>query len=241
MLSTIVSSNNSGTYNCVVCSKKAVESQQTSCCGELVCSNCVCFDHKSKCMMCGSDNCKLYNDLFAQRQIKQTIMHCTEKDKGCEWVGKTYTFHELHKIKECEYIEVSCSQCEKIILACNYLKHSCSECPNRKVECEICYVLVPFSQLQNSSHVTVCDCVIVKCNNKKCGLKFPRWFMESHKRLCCDTVNTRNSKKIDLKNKIAAIEREFDAHTLYDSLIRQLYMSDTLFFEKSKKLCFYVT
>ncbi len=167
-------------------------------------------------------------------------VNCSAKHKGCEWVGKLETFTEHHKIKQCKYTYVSCSRCDSTVIACDYQQHMDSECPNRRIECTTCRVLIPVSQLTDGSHNTVCDCVIVKCNKRMCLLKFPRWFRQSHNLWYCvmSKLHTCKRNTKELKEKVADVEKDFNAHRLYKTLIHQLYMSEILFFEHPQSCVF---
>lgn len=70
---------------CSYCQYLARRSRQTNC-GHLFCEECVLNLHK--CTKCGEKITTLYPDKAIDSEIASIAVYCTEKERGCKWVGK---------------------------------------------------------------------------------------------------------------------------------------------------------
>ena len=95
-------------FTCPICTLVQREAQQVTCCGKIYCKSCL-KDLKNKgnrlflCPCCQASLKGVYTffpDKNAVSKIKHLSIYCTNKERGCKWVGNLKDLEEKH-LPEC--------------------------------------------------------------------------------------------------------------------------------------------
>ena len=173
-------------YFCKQCSHVAREPTITSCCGECFCKACVevLIQEKESCPSCMQ---KRFNSLL-QRKYQMKIIalkvHCSLKDRGCEWTGQLQHLdaHLDLTTGDCVYVDVDCpSKCNQKVQKRNVDTHLANHCPNRDYTCPHCSLKATFCEV--FEHFEVCQYYPLVCPNR-CGASFEREVLEDHINMC---------------------------------------------------------
>ena len=195
-------------YECPVCLQVLRDPQQTTCCGISFCKGCI--DRVVKdgkpCPTCN----KAFS-IFPNKGLKRTLggfrVYCSNKDKGCEWVGELGDI-ERHlnskpsskrQLKGCLFEEVACIYCTCLFQRRYINPHqSNDECPKRPYICKHCghdatyeevmhghyQALVEVQSREPEQHVDLSGCPleIVTCNfhGVGCQVELPRRDVPAH-------------------------------------------------------------
>ena len=123
---------------------------------------------------------------MSARRIKQLRLRCENEEIGCDWSG-ILDDYERH-INECGFMVVDCPNegCKDKITRNNLEKHSTESCHRRLVDCACCKGKVPFDE--SPMHPEVCPNVEITCDNNGCSVKFYRYELVQHKKVCKKAV-----------------------------------------------------
>ena len=174
-------------FVCKSCKLVAREAALTSCCGEHFCHGCISSDIETK-QQCPVDFCakkdvKIFPHNGYRRKIQALLVHCTMKERDCEWVGKLEHL-DAHIDGECQHVSVECpSKCDQKIQKCNVAIHLQEDCPKREFMCCHCNFKATF-EIVSEQHWPVCSYLPVRCPNE-CGVTGEREIMEYHIKQIC--------------------------------------------------------
>ena len=83
-----------------------------------------------------------------ERLLKEKLVYCSNKSCGCTWTGKLGQLEDGHlnatppqgKLMDgCQYVEVLCSQCQRMKVKCHAMEnHMQKKCPRRIAVCTYC-------------------------------------------------------------------------------------------------------
>ena len=103
-------------FTCPICTLVQREAHQVTCCGKIYCESCL-EDLKNKGNRCFSCPCcraslrgayTVFPDKNAVSKIKHLSIYCTNKERGCKWVGNLKDMEEKH-LPECPNEIVHCT------------------------------------------------------------------------------------------------------------------------------------
>ena len=103
---------------CLICKQVLREPYQAGCCGKSYCHQCI-ERHKSAhqpCLECGSKAFTLFHNKGLQKTIYGLSVHCTYKNKGCEWTGELKELDNhlnIHPpatkaLEGCQFVVINC-------------------------------------------------------------------------------------------------------------------------------------
>ena len=123
-------------YFCKQCKHVAREPQIASCCTEVFCKACIetVIEDKSPCPSCQKTDIKTFPHKKYQAKILSLKIHCSLKDRGCEWTGHLQHLdaHLDLTTGDCVYVNVDCpSKCNQKVQKHNVDTHLANHCPNR--------------------------------------------------------------------------------------------------------------
>ena len=192
-------------YFCKQCSHVAREPQIASCCCQAICQACcdVIIQDKQPCPSCEStDISTLGRHKKYQPKILALKVHCSLKDRGCEWTGQLQHLdaHLDLTTGDCVYVDVDCpSKCNQKVQKYNVDTHLANHCPNRDYTCPHCSFKATFREV--SEHFEVCRYYPLVCPNR-CGASFERDVLEDHIKMC-------GLQKVQCEFSYAGCEAEF--------------------------------
>ena len=174
-------------YFCKQCSHVAREPTIASCCTEVFCKACIeaVIEDKKPCPNCeSSDIDRLGSHKKYQTKIPTFTVHCSLKNRGCEWTGQLQHLdaHLDLTTGDCVYVDVDCpSKCNQKVQKHNVDTHLANHCPNRDYTCPHCSFKATFHEV--SEHFEVCRYYPLMCPNR-CGASFERDVLEDHMKMC---------------------------------------------------------
>ena len=175
-------------YFCKLCKHVAREPTIASCCTEILCKACidVIVQDKKPCPSCEDVKIKeLGPHSKNQTKILALEVHCTMKDRGCEWTGQLQHLDAHLDITtgDCQYVDVECpNKCDQKVQKRNVDTHLVNECPNRDYRCPHCNFTDTY-QVVTEQHWEVCSYYPLACPNR-CGVTFERGDLEDHMKMC---------------------------------------------------------
>ena len=195
-------------YVCSICTFVARQPQQTSCCGNIFCKNCLeLLKYKCKnftCPICRCNPLDYFNDRRVEREINALEIYCPN-NKGeimlprdeeslsklknnennndiCQWKGILKEI-ESH-LQVCPFHIVPCTnKCGDLILRQELQYHLTKECRERVVNCRYCQEQGAYQVICNS-HIETCPGYPVTCSNDGCKQIIKRHFMKNHRDIC---------------------------------------------------------
>ena len=173
-------------YFCKQCKHVAREPNITSCCGEILCKACVgsVVQDKKPCPNCQETEISYIPHKKYQPKILALRVHCSLKDRGCEWTGQLQHLdtHLDLTTGDCVYVDVDCpSKCDQKVQKRYVDTHLANHCPNRDYTCPHCSFKATFREV--SEHFEVCRYYPLVCPNR-CGASFERDVLEDHMKMC---------------------------------------------------------
>ena len=204
-------------YNCNICLKVLRDAQLTVCCGQHYCDTCLEEWLNSK-VQEGKNTCPHREENFQSvrnkekiREINEFKVRCTNKTKGCKWVGELGSLkHHLESDNGCGYVMVTCSShaavsfwgskclCEEGMERRHLTHHQENECLYRQYTCQYCGHIDTYDAIAGSAkirnrgsmimyggnHYSQCTQYPLDCPNE-CGAEnIKRKDMEEHKEIC---------------------------------------------------------
>ena len=174
-------------YFCKQCKHVAREPQIASCCTEVFCKACIeaVIEDKKPCPSCESSVLVVLGPHNKyQVRILASVVRCSLKDRGCEWIGQLQHLdaHLDLTTGDCVYVDVDCpSECNQKVQKCNVDIRLANHCPNRDYTCPHCSFKATFREV--SEHFEVCQYYPLVCPNR-CGASFERDVLEEHMKMC---------------------------------------------------------
>lgn len=200
---------------CPICENVFVEPWQTSC-GHRFCVKCLeSLLTKSSCPRCPIDGKNIarytsFHDKCCEREVLNLQCCCRYEDRKCDWRGN---FRQLQAHEDsCQYGDVLCRACSKVMERRFLEIHKANECINRAVKCTYCGGQVRLSDMKD--HLEVClkfpiDCVL------HCGKEnIPRDMMEEHMTTQCPKMEVLcpfSPRGCDFKGKRETIHEHIRA------------------------------
>ena len=173
---------------CRVCKHVARNSSFITCCGEHFCQECVkpLLDYRKPCPACSEAEFSVIIDKKYNTKILALEVHCSMKDRGCEWTGKLEGL-EAHldvNTGDCEYVDVECPNgCDQLVGKHNLPTHLANSCPKREFVCQYCNFRATYEVVSND-HWPQCPFYPVPCPNA-CGIQaIERGDIEAHLLQC---------------------------------------------------------
>ena len=219
-------------YNCKICQLPSRDPYMTgSCCrGQILCKTCLHqtvlpYANPNYCPICRKEGFVSYPNWQLDREIKNLLIYCTNKEKGCEWYGGVYDINNhLSNCDGCQFEDVKCTnQCGKVMQRQYMTNHIEIECSNRKSECQHCHVTGEY-QFIEGQHKTVCPKLLVPCPNKcDIGLIF-RKDLEVHRKECtletiqCEYYDVGCKDMVTYKNQKKHTEEKMEEHLMMTKL-----------------------
>ena len=124
--------------SCPVCLLPFRDPHLVDCCGAKYCAMCIgrveAFDQP--CPVCRQHFNKML-DKNEQRKVLDLKVRCSEKNKGCEWVGELRCLNS-HVSETCGWTEVLCNNdCGQRVFRYRQADHEQDECPQRSVDAKV--------------------------------------------------------------------------------------------------------
>ena len=160
--------------------------QMNSCCGNHL-SRAVAerLEKEGKpCPICKKKPLKTAEDLFFKRKVLALKVKCSNKLRGCKWVGELGELDNHLKIGSvagrCHFVSVECPlKCDKHIQRRNLEEHKSSECVKRPFTCKYCEYEATY-ELVTNEHWLKCQKYPEKCPNECSEDNIERQFLQHH-------------------------------------------------------------
>ena len=164
---------------CKICLCPCCEAWKNACCGHVFCKSCLDqhLSTKSTCPLCRIKHFDSYPQLQTDQDIKELLIYCPNKERGCQWVGELSDIHKHNK--DCKYCDIKCNKCDKIIQSNCKKSHLDTECP---CYCPYCGTTAE-REVISSKHKEKCDKFCLPCPNN-CGKRIPRGNTYEHIKEC---------------------------------------------------------
>lgn len=204
-------------YICIICQLPSKDPYMTgNCCrGQILCKSCLDrtspYTKSNNCPICRKEGFVSYPNWHLDREIKSLRVYCSNKEKGCKWQGELYDIdNHLGNPDGCRFEEVDClSGCGRIMQRQYVTVHVENECPNRKSDCQYCYIAGEF-QFIEGQHKEECPKFLLSCPNK-CDIEnICREDMEAHRRDC--PLEMIQCEYYDVGCKVSVARRDQEKH-----------------------------
>lgn len=175
-------------YKCVCCHNVAQEIQMIDCCRKQVCLVCIKqYLNNQPCPHCQEKDFSIVSLKKDNEKITNLRVCCTEKGKGCEWMGKLNELNDhLHKEEDgCQYSLKKCLKCQKLVDRCEMTNHLKDFCPNREYNCPHCGYQSTYDFVTRA-HMPECSNYPVACPNPECGVTCERNVIDYHVQEACE-------------------------------------------------------
>ena len=198
------------------------EPSLTVCCGKHCCHTCIShlLRDSKPCPGCEAVPFSAILDKNYQRKILALRVHCTMKDRGCQWTGKLEQLdaHLDVETGDCEYVDIECPEkCGQQIQKCQLDTHIANECPMRDFVCMYCGFKATYNIVSNK-HWPECQNYPVPCPNR-CDIgAVERNLLEDHLNMCslqvveCDFSYTGCNKKLQRQDMEKHVEESTREH-----------------------------
>lgn len=208
----IVNASLGDSIKCGICHHVLRDAQQTICCGQNFCKQCIDKTLQTKtidkkCPFCSVKPCNFVPDTKTQRQVYNSEVYCpnrqSEPEPGCSWTDKLRSMKK-HLDDECQFTEVQCSSgCRQMVQRRLLEDHLKLECELRQVNCEYCGVTGTFQWITGDHRQK--ECASIETNYYKQQLADTREKLQKVEQLykelqqkfeCCNKDNVVNKKKL---------------------------------------------
>ena len=188
------------------------DARLTECCGQHYCDSCLkkWLVRNKTCPQCRKKDFQSILNKAMIREINEFKVHCTNKTKGCKWVGQLGGLkYHLESDNGCGYVVVTCSNhasiyaiflgiCGTTMERRHLTHHQKNECLYRQYTCKHCGYIDTYDAIAGSAKIRnegskirggrnhYCECVEypLDCPNE-CGEEnIKRKDMEEHKEIC---------------------------------------------------------
>ena len=172
---------------CNICFLPSRDPYLTVCCGHVFCNSCLNNGVTviRVCPMCRSKEFTTFPNKQVDREVKNLLVLCPNKKKGCDWVGELRAVNKhLDSGEGCRYVNVICRNgCGKKIQRKNLVHHLLVSCPSRQEECKHCCT-IGGHQYITGRHKKLCPKLPLPCPNRCKRDKINREDMAEHRRSC---------------------------------------------------------
>ena len=218
-------------YTCPICTLVQRDAHQVTCCGKIYCKSCLeqleiynhiihnhytqsikCPNCRSKC--CLAEEYKVFPDRNTISKINHLRIHCTNKERGCKWVGHLKDLDTVHRPKcpneivECTNKKQSGKPCGTKMQRCDLTVHKTQLCQWRKVKCRLCNEEGHHEKI-TGCHLEECPNLELPCGNNGCLVKTKRWLMTQHHDECPKQI-------VACQYRIVGCEKKFTRESTQD-------------------------
>ena len=223
-------------YQCNICMKVLRDARLTECCGQHFCDSCLSDWLKTQktCPHCRKEKFQSMINKERIRDINELHIRCTNREKGCDWVGEMGVLEDhLKSDKGCGYVIVKCGDilCRERMERRHLTNHMENECMYRPYTCEYCGLKDTFQnitvmgywkpngpcQIVCYPHYEECAEYPLECPNKCGEINIKRKDMEEHRDICplepldCPfVIDARDCLKNILRKDMETHKRECD-------------------------------
>ena len=206
---------------CPICTLVQRNAHQVTCCGKIYCKSCLeqlkKKANKFQCPNCRSSlagNYKFFPDKNTITKINHLRIHCTNKERGCKWVGHLKDLDTVHRpecpneIVKCTNKKQSGEQCGAKIQRRDLTVHKTQICQWRKVKCPHCNKEGYHNEI-TGCHLKVCPDLELPCGINGCSVKIKRCLMTEHHDGCPKQI-------IACRYRFAGCEEKFTRESTQD-------------------------
>ena len=213
-------------FICKVCNCVAREPNLTSCCGQHCCQSCIVkiVEDGKPCPNpeCGEATCT-FNAVLnknCKRKILALRVHCTMKDRGCQWMGKVEQLdtHMDVNTGDCQYVDIECPEkCGQQVQKHQLATHIVGKCPKRDFTCMHCDFKATY-EVVSEKHWPECQNYPVPCPNRCQIGAVERNTLEDHLNMCslqvieCDFSYAGCTEKLRRQDMEKHIEESTQKH-----------------------------
>ena len=123
------------------------------------------------CPLCKQKIATSIPDRQLEGVLNEKLVYCSNKKSGCKWTGELGKFEASHLMNECLYVQVLCSQCQRVNIKRHAMRnHMQNECMRRIVVCKFCKTYHAAYEDIGRIHHPVCLYFPEPCP-KGCGAK----------------------------------------------------------------------
>ena len=226
-------------FTCPICTLVQREAQQVTCCGKIYCESCLkCLKKKGTRFLCPCCRTRLngpytvFPDKNAVSKIKHLSIYCTNKERGCKWVGNLKDLEEKH-LPECPN-EIVCCTIQRTCLAVfapkvpcvpsfsvpercgakvqrhQLEKHMTEECEWRQVKCPHCEEEGSYIHIFGEHEKETCPDVLLPCSNEGCSEQIKRFLKPFHCMVCPKEIVSCQFDTVGCKQKLK--REDVDTH-----------------------------
>ena len=199
-------------FQCSICTKVLRDARLTECCGQHFCDSCLTnwLKRQKTCPHCRKLRFQSMINKEKIREINDLRIRCTNREKGCDWVGEMRLLEDhLKSDKGCGYVIIECMyipdkayipiRCGKSLERRHLTNHKEKECIYRPYICEYCghkgtfkgitMEMSPWMKFFNlgtkvPSHYEECGEYPLECPNKCGEIYIKRKDMKAHHDIC---------------------------------------------------------
>ena len=208
-------------FICKVCNCVAREPNLTVCCGQHYCQSCItkivepCPNPE-----CGEATFNTVLDKNYHRKILALRVHCTMKDRGCQWTGKVEQLDDHLDVNsgDCQYVDIECPEkCGQQVQKHQLAAHIANECPKRDFTCMHCGFKATY-EVVSEQHWPECQNYPVPCPNRCQIGAVERNTLEDHLKMCsmqvvdCDFSYAGCNEKLRRQHMEKHIEENTQKH-----------------------------
>ena len=211
-------------FICKVCNCVAREPNLTVCCGQHYCQSCITkiVEDGKPCpnSECGEATFNAFLNKNCKRKILALRVHCTMKDRGCQWTGKVEHLDDHLDVNsgDCQYVDVECPEkCGQQVQKHQLVTHIANECPKRDFTCMHCGFKATY-EVVSEQHWPECQNYPVPCPNRCQIGAVERNTLEDHLKMCslqvvdCDFSYAGCNEKLQRQHMEKHIEENTQKH-----------------------------
>lgn len=176
--------------NCPICLELLRKPFLTECCRHHFCNKCInsAKQRKNECPLCKASPVKGAIDKQFSKELNETTVYCSLRDKGCQWTGQLCNLKNHLSLGQqngqCKHVRVSCPNSCKIMLTRNDLKkHVNLECGQRFFTCPFCSHTGIYTDIV-TNHYPKCVNFPVTCPNKCVNTEMKQSELPKHLVIC---------------------------------------------------------
>ena len=178
-------------FICKVCNCVVREPNLTVCCGQHYCRSCITKIVENG-KPCPNPECReaTFNTVLDKnyhRRILALRVHCTMKDRDCQWTGKLGQLDTHLDVNsgDCQYVDVECPEkCGQQVQKHQLVTHIVDKCLMRDFTCMHCGFKATY-EVVSEQHWPECQNYPVPCPNRCQIGAVERNTLEDHLNMCC--------------------------------------------------------